>query len=268
MPSDSSVSLRNVADLQGLLDTHPGQRFKRLIQAQQSQDRQAYFWAMHEDRWRLIRESPVRWDKPLPPGYGLGHDERVIEIPLALEVARLDRPGLALDAGAALNHPNIDALALGWQARLVHYTQVANREWHLKGDRRAYMFGDLRALEFRDDAFDRIVCISTLEHIGLDNSRYGGARETDPSSADAAWREMLRVLKPGGTLFLSVPYAVRPSNHGWFRNFGAEDVWALVSGLNSRTRLFHYDQGWHDGPPTTLDPDEPINGLAVIRVGG
>jgi len=82
-------------------------------------------------------------------------------------------------------------------------------------DRFAYSFGDLRAMPFRDGAFSRVVCVSTLEHVAMDTTRFGApVREGDDASAAVA--ELLRVLAPGGTLLATVPYG-RASDHGWFR---------------------------------------------------
>lgn len=50
--------------------------------------------------------------------------------------------------------------------------------------------GDALALPFADGEFDRIVCAEVLEHI--------------PADTDAI-RELVRVLRPGGTLAVSVP---------------------------------------------------------------
>lgn len=51
---------------------------------------------------------------------------------------------------------------------------------------------DAARLPFRDDSFDRIICTEVLEHV------------PDP---DAAARELVRVLKPGGAIVVSVPTA-------------------------------------------------------------
>ena len=50
--------------------------------------------------------------------------------------------------------------------------------------------GDGTRLPFADDTFDRIICSEVMEHI--------------PDDAAAA-RELARVLKPGGTLAVTVP---------------------------------------------------------------
>lgn len=59
---------------------------------------------------------------------------------------------------------------------------------------------DARSLPFPDAAFEAVTAISVLEHIRGDGDR-------------AAVREMLRVLRPGGLLALSVPMAARAEEH-------------------------------------------------------
>src|SRR5690606_8066719 len=74
-----------------------------------------------------------------------------------------------------------------------------------------YEYADLRALPYRDDLFDTVICFSTLEHVGMDNSIYGASAHSaeDPDEEAArALEELDRVLAPGGTLLISVPYGL------------------------------------------------------------
>ncbi len=55
----------------------------------------------------------------------------------------------------------------------------------------------MRELPFDDQAFDLVLCVSTLEHVGADNSGYGLDAEDDGASRLTALRELRRVLAPG-----------------------------------------------------------------------
>jgi ubiquinone/menaquinone biosynthesis C-methylase UbiE len=57
-------------------------------------------------------------------------------------------------------------------------------------------------LPFPDASFDVAVSLSTIEHIGLDWYAPINAESTD----HGAMAELLRVLKPGGRLLLTVPF--------------------------------------------------------------
>jgi SAM-dependent methyltransferase len=74
---------------------------------------------------------------------------------------------------------------------------------------------DVRELPFDDGAFDRVLCVSTLEHVGRDNRLYGAAAEADPGGIAAALEELRRVLAPDGRLVVTVPCG-EPEDHGWF----------------------------------------------------
>jgi SAM-dependent methyltransferase len=180
----------------------------------------------------------------LPPGYGRGFDERVVEFPWLL--ARRPR-GRVLDAGSSLNHehildrfqPLVDDLTITTLA-------PEERAFPLRGI--SYVYADFRDLPFRDALFDTIVSISSLEHVGMDNQFYGASDEggRDPRGAlEAALAELRRVLAPGGRLLVSVPYGAR-EDHGGFRQFDLDDVAHLVarSGLEQqRLDVYRYTAG-------------------------
>ena len=154
----------------------------------------------------------------IPSGYGIGLDERCIEYPWFF--SRIDGRYLTvLDAGAALNHDfilnqpylvakNIHILTLGPEQ---------NAFWRYGI---SYLYDDIRQLPIRDDHYDMVACISTLEHIGFDNQEYvetGAYQENQPDDFLSAITEMRRVLKPGARLYLTVPF-------GRYGDFGTYQV--------------------------------------------
>lgn len=107
--------------------------------------------------------------EPLPQGYGVGIDERIVEYPWLLS-RMSNNGGLMLDGGSVLNYPFLlDAPQLSAK-RLVILT-LAPESTMAKRQNVSYMFGDLRETLFRNGAFDLIVSVSTLEHIGMDNAK-------------------------------------------------------------------------------------------------
>src|SRR5206468_1129621 len=134
---------------------------------------------------------------PLPARFGIGLDERVIEYPWVL--SRLsEQGGLLLDAGAALNHAFLLRHARLARKRIVVYTLSPRGEEIVPADSVSYVFGDLRQTILRDGICDEVACISTLEHVGLDNRRFytarGDYREANERDFALAVRELRRVL--------------------------------------------------------------------------
>jgi SAM-dependent methyltransferase len=182
----------------------------------------------------------------LPTGLGAGYDERVVEYPWLFSRAIRGR---ALDAGSVLNHrhvlermlPGVDDLTI---------TTLAPEPMAFTSLGVSYLYADLREMPLRDNWFDEVICLSTLEHVGMDNTTYGAGapRAADPTKEAArALRELLRVLSPGGRVHLSVPFG-RREDHGWFRQFDRADVDALFdrAGVtrSEETVFAHSPEGW------------------------
>lgn len=69
---------------------------------------------------------------------------------------------------------------------------------------------DVRRLPFSDNTFDKILAVSVVEHIGLHNPQVL-APELPAYSADGdleAVRELVRVLKIGGILIMTLPFGL------------------------------------------------------------
>lgn len=184
----------------------------------------------------------------LPENYGIGIDERCIEYLWYFGVADPTAKKI-LDAGSALNQRLIVGQPYFKDKQLTILTLAPepNCFWQLGI---SYQFGDLRDLPFRDDYFDEIACISTVEHVGMDNTLYtGGTQSTHFCENDlfSALRELNRVLRSGGKLLVTVPFG-KYANWGEFQQFDAAllDKAAESFGANNRSESYYYyvADGW------------------------
>jgi hypothetical protein len=193
--------------------------------------------------------ATFRSGSTLPPAYGLGLDERIVEYPWVLSRIAAG-PEHLLDAGSTLNYPYLLDLPILNDKTIVILT-LASRHLEARPNV-SYLFDDLRHTLLRDAAFQTIVCISTLEHIGLDNTRLytsdGRYAERDLSGYRPAILEMFRMLAPGGRLLLTVPFG-RAEDHGWLQQFDAAGLDRIVETFGTEPAeqtYFRYDRrGWH-----------------------
>lgn len=164
----------------------------------------------------------------LPTGYGRGLDERVVEYPWVFSQMKKEQKAI-LDAGSSLNHWDILSLSC-LQKRTIYLTTLFYEGQYYRQNV-IYRYEDLRELSFSNEYFDAIVCISTLEHIGMDNTFLYGTDQQKKEDGSSAYlqaaRELKRVLKKGGTLYLTMPFGVY-KHHQWFQVFNAEMVNRLI----------------------------------------
>ena len=147
-------------------------------------------------------------------------DERVIEIPWAL--ARLRGETRVLDVGYANAEP---AYLTGLVAACPEEPTGADLVEANVPQVRSVV-ADARSLPFEDGAFDVVLCISTLEHVGFDNRLYGAEDERDEEGIASALKEFRRILAPEGRVLLTVPTGLR-EDHGGFVQLPPADWLAM-----------------------------------------
>lgn len=108
------------------------------------------------------------------------------------------RRGRLLDAGCGGGRTMALLAAAGYQATGIDISLGALQRLHSSSPSANVVAGPVdTSLPFADDSFDTVLSCEVIEHL-LDTSR--------------SLSEMRRVLRPGGTLFLSTPY------HGTLKN--------------------------------------------------
>lgn len=127
-------------------------------------------------------------------------DERPVEITWTL--SRYRGEPKVLDVGYAFAEPAYLAALVALGADELVGVDLAEAEVPGLRSERA----DVRDLPFADGAFDVVLCISTLEHIGRDNRVYGLPAEQDARGIPQALRELRRV---GSRVLVTVPTGER-----------------------------------------------------------
>jgi len=192
-------------------------------------------------------------------GDPIGRDttERVVEIPWV--VSRWKGEERVLDVGYAFASGIYLTALLGLPIERLHGVDWSATLVPGLARTRA----DLRALPYRDDSFDLVLCISTIEHVGMDNSRYGVTGHVGLGGDALTLRELTRVLRPAGRLLITVPFG-RRENHSWFVQYDRKR-WRELTGPTGleeeEVQIFHLtDFGWSQA--------QDIDALEQMSYGG
>ena len=213
----------------------------------------------HEYKWELIKRSlndetlidRFKTRKDLV-NYGIGIDERIVEYPWMVSNLS-DNADKLMDAGSALNFEailNNNIIARKEKTILTFYPETPN----FNERKISYIYADLRDIPFKDNYFDEIVCMSTLEHIDMDNTMYGYKESFNPNASVKSYDyliavdELVRVLKNQGLLLITFPFGSF-ENHGFFQQFDEEMVIRMQKKLLSTgsciSTFFRYTpDGW------------------------
>jgi 2-polyprenyl-3-methyl-5-hydroxy-6-metoxy-1,4-benzoquinol methylase len=124
-------------------------------------------------------------------------NERIAEVPYVFRaLAALPQGARILDVGAAESTLAFSLASLGYQT-----TALDLRGYPLLHPKLEVVRARIEEWESEAGSFDGIVCLSTIEHIGI--GAYGGVPSV---SADlAAMKRMRELLVPGGLIVLTAP---------------------------------------------------------------
>ena len=173
---------------------------------------------------------------------GIGDSERCIEIPWAL--LKYSNEQTVLDIGSANAEERYIKSLLSLKIPNLHGLDISKNE--IEGI--ISHVGDIRNTDFQDNFFDFVFCISTIEHIGLDNSIYKANFTEDFDNGDLdAIKEIYRITKNKGKVVLTVPFG-KFFNYGWFIHYDENRLNKLLCSTLFKIvdiDFFKYDEGWH-----------------------
>jgi SAM-dependent methyltransferase/uncharacterized protein YoaH (UPF0181 family) len=185
-----------------------------------------------------------------------GVNERIAEVPYALRaLARVPLNGRVLDVGACESSVSLSLASLGYETVAL--------------DLNAYGFSHpgLEAVAAKletwepNTSFDGILCISTIEHVGL--GWYG--EEPEPEGADQRALDRLGSwLKPGGIMVVTVPYGAAGVDDVQ-RTYDATSLERLLEGWTIEDRTIVAQEG-DDGPWVRRDDVEDGRAVAMVTV--
>lgn len=187
---------------------------------------------------------------------GLESTERPVEIPFLL--SELPEPGdnngndrcKTLDCGCCESYLVEELSKLGFDSYGVDLRDYGQG---CKGGLAAFSFkfykGDIRNMNmFKDETFDIVFAISTIEHVGLVETPYYTDSKLDADGDIKSVQEMLRVLKKGGKIIITIPYG-----HGvdrlskWIRFYDKARLDRILGMINVDKVVYKQHCLSHDG---------------------
>jgi SAM-dependent methyltransferase len=107
-------------------------------------------------------------------------------------------PGLALEFGSGGSPLWLAAVRHGFKVTGIDLQPAT---WFVEHPAYSFVQSDLFALDLPQASLDLVINCSTVEHVGL--NRYGARVDRDGDLA--AMRRLHELLKPGGTMLLTIP---------------------------------------------------------------
>lgn len=156
----------------------------------------------------------------------------------------------------------------GWEVFGIDIIEGLPQPYKEKEKSRFVLFRmDARLMGFRDEVFDKIICISTLEHVGIQPSQHI-FREYDALGDVKAFSEIFRILKKRGRVVLTVPYADK-SIHGHNREhriYNSSTLDRLIIGFRVKRKEYYiYIKGkWKNCRLTDIENRLRISGDTEI----
>lgn len=166
-----------------------------------------------------------------------GIDERIIEYKWLFNEIKKSSQKKILDAGSTLNFKYILEKIYKNNKIYIKTLYPENKNFPELGI--SYIYGDLRENFFSENYFDTIVCISTLEHVGLNNNLYSNHKINNNNNKNninlddylKVIDQFKKILKHNGILFLTIPFGKKMTLEH-LQQFDEEGIKRIINQFN------------------------------------
>jgi SAM-dependent methyltransferase len=159
--------------------------------------------------------------------------QSVYEVSAAASYIAKKRPQMVHDIGSNIHYLSV-------LSSFVPVVSYEVRQVSLSKDGFQSLTGDARQLPFSDNSIEFFTSLCVMEHIGL--GRYGDPLDPDGDVKFAS--EIVRCLKPGGTLILSVPIGPEVICFNANRVYSKEKMLTLFKGLQLQEESYIGSNGF------------------------
>ena len=178
--------------------------------------------------YRLTRLSTRLQPSATPTDGGMpAHEKSLVgerDVEWAWTLAHLHQnAGWVLDFGSG---NGMLALAASFAGNDVVAVDLEEDQYLFRGHRIEYRRGDFNVMDIEAGTFDQVINCSSIEHVGV-AGRYGSPDR--PDGDIVAMRKMAGLLKPDGTMVLSIPVGLDGVYPPWHRVYGEERAARLLA---------------------------------------
>ncbi len=185
-------------------------------------------------------------------------NERILEIPFVF--SRIPKSAkTVLDVGGCESSVALSLASLGYKVTVVDINPYPFFHPNI-----SFMQADITSCKL-DSVFDCVICLSTLEHIGLEAYGSGPIDKGDY----LAIRNMYSHLSVGGSLLLTTPIGLTPKTFPLWRRYTSSGLKKLLSKFSIHEFLLGIkdsSEQWTLTKSITMDSDLPTpTGVALIH---
>ncbi len=186
-------------------------------------------------------------------------NERIVEVPFIFKNLPQNNKAKILDVGCCETILPIQLASLGYKV-----TGLDIRPYDLSHPNFSFVQEDICKTKLPPNKFDLIICVSAIEHIGLDTI-YG--KSNQKSSDKKAIKSMFSLLKPGGRLLLTTPVAVEFSQSKFMKIYTQKKIRQHYKDLKETKEIYYAPNSsrtnWRSRPAEQL-PSAPNFGVVTI----